>query len=1418
MASRQHWSGPRSEFPWEQEALEFIRKTLAGVPAYTARQCFTFTAKTGHLREIDLFVATPSGLYLIEIKSQPGRLTNQGGSWTFRGERTRTIDNPLPLTNQKSKELRDQLQWAARQLRITMKVPFIEPVVFLSDPALKSELDDVQRHKVYGRDGHVTGLPGIVADLLSRPPRSDRDRVPQRLLDKLPDLLHEMGVQRVRKHRKIGPWQLAPNALDTGPTWQDYLAENTALPGQHRRVRIYLSEQGATAEDRELSRRVARREYLVLQGIEHPGIQRALDFSDEHDAGPAILFPHQPDWLRLDHYLAEYGTALTIETRLNMIRQLAEAVDHAHRRHLYHRALAARSVWVQFHTGGRYPKLRIADWQAAHLTPTGSRRATLSSHGEGSLAGHIEAAAQAYLAPEFGRPDADSVPLDVFGLGALAYLVLTGTAPAETRPELIRILTERQSLVPSAVADSVDPWIDALVQDATRVEVCDRLPNAQAVLRSLDGIDERLAADEEEDPLEAVRGTVLDGWTVERKLGSGSTARALLVKRGGDLAVFKVALNEQAAGRLAREAVVLRKLRDSRIVRLREEPREIGNRTVMVLDRAGERTLADHLRTNGRLSLEELERYGEDLFNAVEYLEGEDVWHRDIKPDNLAIRDLSNGQRRLVLFDFSLADVDPKQVSAGTPGYLDPFLDPNGKRPRYDLAAERYAVAVTLHEMASTEQPAWGDGVTEPRLLDPAETTPQLAEDRFEPQLREQLVAFFATALHRDATKRHAGLNEMRAAWRSIFSSLADDRPLTTPATANDEAPDAHAARDQAAEAATRDTALVAAGLTTKALSVARDELGVDTVDELIKIPGRRIQRLRGVGVSPRNELLRRARDWRRKFKLADSATAAARAERDARTQEQLPEPPAAGHSLDEVVDRLVPRDSSAENRALLRTLALPDPDGEPSGVPPWAPQRLVAEAVKLSQPYVATLLGRARERWAREPLLTAVRLELVELLAESGRVMEVAELAVEVLARRGSALDAADARLALAGAAVRAAIETEEKLDNPRLVKRRSGDKVLVALVAEDDPALPSDAQLLDHAQALGAKADELVRRDPLPVTRAVVRELRGVRAPDGMPILPDTRLVSLSAAASAAAGVTARFELYPVDLEPVRAVRLAQIGGLLTRPITPEDLRARVLAQLPALREFPDHAGGLADVLRDAGYRPLRIENGRYSLRVSEQATSTGTSTSRRSSTGLAGLPGATDVLGRLASVRRNGGFLVVKADLRRAAAVPDALSGRPELALSTLDVVAAFVAALRAVRERWGAPDWTTVLSSDTPDAPPDARLGFSELASEAFAMLEQDVRARDGVVLLHDAAPLARYPGGMATLERLADAARDADATPHGLWLVTPMADPREPARLDRTVVPVTPGGGEEIALSRHCIDALGTDTDRTGRAS
>jgi serine/threonine protein kinase len=1373
---------------------------------YRAWQTFTFTAKSGHVREVDLLIAAPAGLFLIEIKSHPGRATNRGGAWTFRGDRTRTIDNPLHLANLKAKELKEQLRWAARDRRI--RIPFVQEAIFLSAPDLRCEFDDVQKIMVFGRDGleGQTGLPGIWSGLLGGTPRSERDRVSLTFARQLDDIRQQIGVQGLRKHRRVGPYDLAPKAFDAGPTWEDYLATNTAMPDdQPRRVRVYLSELRAGKEERDSTRRAARREYLALQGISHEGIVQAEQFSDEHEAGPAIVFRHGKDWQRLDHFMAEHGD-LPIETRAEMVRQLAEALDHAHRRHLYHRALAARSVYVEL--DGRYPRLRIGDWQVSARPGSGSSgRSSTLAPGATSTAAHVEGSAGAYLAPEFGNADAEGTQLDLFGLGALTHLLLAGRPPAASRKELAKRLQTERALVPSAVSDDVSPNMDELVRSATFVQPVDRLESVRDFLVLLEAVEEELTApDAEEIPdlLEATRGTVVNGWRIERQLGKGSTAKALLVTRDGHEQVLKVALSDAGRERLTHEAAQLRGIHDSHIVRLIDGPLDVGERTVLVLERAGEQTLAQFLKSEGRLTIDDLDSLGDDLFDAVRYLAGQGVWHRDIKPDNLAIRELPKKGRRLVLFDFSLAGAADRATKAGTPAYLDPFLGTD-RRPVYDEAAERYAVAVTLHEMASTELPCWGDGMVEPHLLPSGEQLPQLAEDGFDPVLRERLARFFRAALHRDPAQRHGSLKEMRLAWADVFRDLDETLPATTPRTVDATPATADEARQVSAASVAADTPLIAAGLSARALSIALQQLDASTVGELVKIPAARIQRLRGVGLGVRNELVKLARGWRRQLELSERPGDAAKAERTSGAPADLTR-----LSLDEVADLLVPKNrEGAEVRAIRLTLALPDGEGRPAPVPAWAPQPAILDQLPgLSASDVSVFLTGARERWRKSvPAVTALRTTLLDLLGEHGRVMEARQLAEALLAVRGSELDDPATRLALAQACVRAAVETEEHRESPRLALRRTEWAVLIASVAEDDPAAPVEEELLDHAVELGRCADGLVAlapSAPLPGLAVVRDALKNVERPAGMPPLSDTDLISLAAAASRNAAVTARLELYPRDLDAKKALELAQVTGYLSEPgIEPQQLRARVLARFPELAELPP-ADKLRALLASIVGRTVEVETDEHGVvrYLLPRLTLTSTNRRRSSATGTAtGERPHEETLQRLDAARERGGFLVVKAHLRHAVRVRDELRSLP--GVTGVHVTDAFVRTLREIVDARGRPPWETVLKADTADASPAARTGLGRLLDEVWERLDRRIRAADGTVLLHDATPLARYPGGIELLTRLASAARQSDERPYGLWLLCPMEAPREPARLDAQTVAVL-GENEQLAVPRGFV--------------
>ena len=64
----------RSRFPWEQEALDFVFERFPAQDNYRAWANFEFIADDGSINEVDLLVACPQGVFLIEIKSNPGTL------------------------------------------------------------------------------------------------------------------------------------------------------------------------------------------------------------------------------------------------------------------------------------------------------------------------------------------------------------------------------------------------------------------------------------------------------------------------------------------------------------------------------------------------------------------------------------------------------------------------------------------------------------------------------------------------------------------------------------------------------------------------------------------------------------------------------------------------------------------------------------------------------------------------------------------------------------------------------------------------------------------------------------------------------------------------------------------------------------------------------------------------------------------------------------------------------------------------------------------------------------------------------------------------------------------------------------------------------------------------------------------------
>jgi serine/threonine protein kinase len=1156
-----------SNFAWEKEALDWLRNLLPDRDPWHVWSNFEFIDDEGKVNEVDALVLSPVGIFLVEVKSRPGILTGDAHTWTWRTDgRDYAYDNPLILANRKAKRLATLLRRQTSVIKAKSRVPFIEPLIFLS--AINAD-----SLKLAGN-----GRSGVF--LKGRPDSSNDDGIIARLEGtgnyppSGPLLSHELGrivcravieagVRPSNKHRRIGDYQLGA-LIQEGENYQDWEGEHVSA-GVRRRVRIYGYALASTVDARQSLVRQATREFQILEGIEHPGILRVRDFK-ESELGPALVFDFNPQSRRLDFLLREQGGQLNVDQRLSILRQLAETLKYAHQKKLIHRALSPQSILVQNQDGSNL-KLAIMNWQLAarggqslgqtNLTVQGISGGTLvRTVGTQHVEEYVDDPAKIFIAPEALWDGAPSGPhLDVFSLGVIAWQIFTGEPPAANAHELQQKLKAGNGLRISDVLDGAGKALQDLIQFSTCPDVSARLGSMADFLEYLELVEDELTAPAElatVDPASAKSGDLIDGgFTVVRRLGKGSSSDVLLVTRAGseEELVLKVALDASHSTRLTAEGETIKKLRHANIVEW-QQTLVVAGRTALLMKSAGKDTLAYHL-ANNRPSLDLVRRFGEELLQTVVYLEDQGVYHRDIKPDNIGLCPSSHsGRLQLVLFDFSLSRASVDNIQAGTRPYLDPFLSLR-KPPRWDIYAERFALAMTLYEMVTGTLPIWGDGVSDPALIDDEVT---LDVTLFDPNLREGLTAFFGKALRREFHERFDNAEDMLRDWRKVFDQV-EVRTTADPF-------------EVIARRATREMAIGELGYSVEAQNVL-DRMGIHSVRELLAVDRVRFRYLKSVGDKVRKEIRGTAK---RLAQLRPDLVAGAPTVLDVDAGKS------GIRSVDELANHLFPKRAAADDRpdddALAIYLGLEAQEAGQGGTTTttlWPSLGDAAQAAGVSRPALTNALVAARARWLKSTAITEVREDLAVTLNASGGVVSVAEAATSLLASRGSIEQDDAARLRLAAAVLRAVIEAEADLAEPRY-------QIFPGATNRSVPLIAATIDHADYALRLGQAADVVVETDDatasgasLPTPQQAIEALDAVDRPHTVPPMSAQRQLKLAAGCSQRAAVSSRLELYPLGMAAQRAIRIAMGSLIGPRVLTEAQVRERILGRYPDAEDLP-------------------------------------------------------------------------------------------------------------------------------------------------------------------------------------------------------------------------------------------------------
>ena len=176
-----------------------------------------------------------------------------------------------------------------------------------------------------------------------------------------------------------------------------------------------------------LRERFARERDFLAQ-LEHPNIARLYD-TGVSDSGQPYLAMEYINGEPIDAYCDKLR--LTVKSRLTLYLQVLDAVEFAHRQLVLHRDLKPRNVLVDDKR-----QARLLDFGVAKLLPEADAAVSPSaSISAGMELTEIAGAAitLAYAAPEQINNGRLSTATDVYALGVMLFLLLTGSAPYQPK-------------------------------------------------------------------------------------------------------------------------------------------------------------------------------------------------------------------------------------------------------------------------------------------------------------------------------------------------------------------------------------------------------------------------------------------------------------------------------------------------------------------------------------------------------------------------------------------------------------------------------------------------------------------------------------------------------------------------------------------------------------------------------------------------------------------------------------------------------------------------------------------------------------------------------------------------------------------------------------------------------------------------
>jgi serine/threonine protein kinase len=736
-----------SLFVHEQNSIDEIRRHFSDKKAYRVlSNLLIYDPQSNHYYEYDLVIVSRTNIFVVELKHWSGHIEIASYDWRIN-ERTYRRD-PHALNIYKCKVLKGLYE---REFP-TYPNLWVESVVVLTHP--DATVEGADSPKGAADEGKVNPTFASVSDFISyvnrRSSKHESRVLADYQIDAIADHLHALSKPKDSVPDVILGYEIVETLTAT--------SERLELLGRHadghikglKRLRIFRAPAGYEGDEK---KRFLRQAYNALKSVwtigDHPNVLQVQVVED--NVHGVVELSDWSDTGTLRDYLDMTTENPDRQTAFSICQGILSALIRAHECNIIHRGVKPQNILLI----DNRPKLMNFD--LAYIVE--EDRVTV-------IEDPTSISDDGYMAPEilFGE-DIDETT-DYFGLGIIAYKLLTGERPFRTVSEYIakggRLSAEpRRKLEEVGLSKTQVSVISGmLIADRSA-----RIKDLDAILEAFELAEERRNTVVQPEVEVFAPGSTHDTYEIIELIGEGREAhvykgktKVYMGKEPEDrIVALKIFKPDIPRERWQQELMITSWLNSSYVIRTEDYGRWRNQRYFLAIGYIEGQSMRSLIKSGQRPSLEDFRTIALGLMEALgafhNFVDEEGtrspLLHCDIKPDNIMI----THDNKPVLIDCTLAGEPRIGTFQGTRPYVPPD-SVSGSDVQFSQSSDLYALGVTLWEWLFGCLPyRWAAVGDEPELPDGFTELP------------EYLRTWLRKAVATNSEERFKSVAEMRAAF-----------------------------------------------------------------------------------------------------------------------------------------------------------------------------------------------------------------------------------------------------------------------------------------------------------------------------------------------------------------------------------------------------------------------------------------------------------------------------------------------------------------------------------------------------------------------------------------------------------------------------------------------------------------------------